>query len=429
LTVVAGSSIPLVAAVSDPASVLVSVQFLLDGTPLATTPAPGPYTFTLTAPAPGSYQLTVQATDNLARVSTGACTLNVVAADPNSPAPAVTILTDCDNRSLPAGSKLPLTVSASAFDSNQGLTGVDFYADGKLFAALDANGNPVTGGIAGGQTKSLHRESASGLAPNTIFQATYTLPSINRTISLLAIALDKLGRSQPSAPVTVQAVVTTSATPSVALATANGSRTRVGTTLTVPINVSASGATSTIAQSAPIRRDNPASSLIARMEYYINELKVKDSTEQPFSYTFSPPSAGTYVLSAIGTDTSGLSIVSAPVEVNAFVAPVITVAVKGAALAVAGGQEAKLVFTRSGDASADVNVLFQTKGAPKSDFKKLTGAVTIPAGQVKAKLLIKAKNGAPASGASLTIKLLPSPAGDYDLGAPSKAKLVLEGQN
>ncbi len=405
---------------------LVSVQFLLDGTPLATAAAPGPYTFTLTAPAPGSHQLTVQATDNLSRVSTGNCTLNVVAADPNSPAPAVVILTDCNQRSLPAGSKLPLTVSASAFDNNQGLTGVNFYADGKLFAALDGNGNPATGAVAGA---SLHRLSASGLAANTIFQATYTLPNINKTISLLAVALDKLGRSQPSVPVTVQAVVTTSSTPLVTVGAANRSRTRVGSTLTVPINVSSSGVVSSVVHPAPIRRDSAANSLIARMEYYINELKVKDSTEQPFTYTFSPPAAGTYVLSAIGTDTSGLSIVSAPVEVNAFVAPVITVVAKGAALAVAGGQQAKVVLIRTGDASADVNVLFQPKGAPKSDYKKLTGSVTIPAGQVRAKLLIQAKNGAPASGASLTIKLLPSPTGDYDVGTPSRAKLVLQGQN
>lgn len=210
----------------------------------------------------------------------------------------------------------------------------------------------------------------------------------------------------------------------------NGSRVRAGTTISAAVTVTDPDAGSASAKRGPTKRAAVApSGAIARVEYYLNASKVKDAAQPPYGFDFNPPSAGTYVLTAIATDGAGLSTVSAPVRVEAFVAPTVSIVVKGSASAAEGGAKAKFLVSRDGsDLSQDLTVSFKAKGTAKNgtDYSGIGTSIVIPTGAASVKLKIKPTDNALKDGTrTVTIKLLASPTGDYDIGSAKKATVSI----
>lgn len=435
LTLTSGDSLPLAANISDPSGILFKVQYLIDGQLAGEVVAPGPYTFNAVAPAAGMHQLTVVAVDNGARQSSSTQTLNVAAYDPANPAPAVGIVTDLNGRALPAGAKVTISASGLGADG-QPLQELDFYADGVLFDSLKPGTNAERGPTPRRAGPVPRSEPGGGAVAGSVFEAKYTMPGLDKLISIISVAISRAGHVQVSAPVTVQAVAsTTDHAPRVKLGGfANGARLSVGATVNVPVSISDPDAGSGKGiDRGPSRRDFNVSGLVARVEYYLNNLKVKDSKSAPYSYDFAPPSAGVYVLSAIATDGAGLSTVSKPVTVEAVASTVVTVSTIHNGHAAAGGT-GRVRFSRSGgDVSSALNVAYRIKGDAVNgvdylgaDGQPLSGTFTIPAGASSKKLKVAIAAGAGAANLeTIKFKLQASPDGDYELGAGRSAKILI----
>lgn len=428
LTLTSGDSFPLAAGVTDPAGILVKVQFLIDGQLVGEARAPGPYTFTAVVPAGGVHQLSVVAIDTAGRQSIGTQTLNVLAADPANPAPAAAIVTDLEGRALPAGAKVSITASGLGADGEP-VQQLDLYADGVLFDSIKPGASAGRGPIA----RQAGAAPGGGAAAGSVFQARYTMPGVDKLISIISVAISRAGHTQVSAPVTVQAVANSAdRAPKVKVGGfVNGAQLAVGAKVTVPVSVSDPDAASgRAAGGGAIRRGFDVSGVIQRVEYYLNNLKVKDAQSAPYSYEFSPPSAGVYVLSAIATDGAGLSAVSKPVTVEAVASTIVTVATIHDGQAAAGGI-GKVRFSRTGDVSSALNVAYRLKGDAVNgedylgtDGQPLNGTFTIPAGASSKKLKVSIAAGARVPG-TIKIKLLADPAGEYQLGAGRTAKILI----
>ena len=65
---------------------------------------------------------------------------------------------------------------------------------------------------------------------------------------------------------------------------------------------------------------------VARVEFFANSSKVGEALVSPFSAAWTNPAAGTYVLLAIATDSSGLMATSAPVSINIIPGPATLIA-------------------------------------------------------------------------------------------------------
>ncbi len=129
-----------------------------------------------------------------------------------------------------------------------------------------------------------------------------------------------------------------------------------------------------------------------------------------------------------GTTPSGGSSGQGTIFKLTFV-PVVSLAIAGADVIVAGGAPGILTVTRTGgDTSLPLTVSYKAKGAAQAgvDYKKLPGTVTIPAGAVKAKIKIKPIDGSPNAGTpKIKVQLLPSVDGSYVIGtSPVKLKLM-----
>ena len=257
-------------------------------------------------------------------------------------------------------------------------------------------------------------------------------------INLLTVATTASGVSQVSAATTVQAVATTAGSnqppATVIKSVGNGRRVRTGVKLTVPVTVTDPDASNTSAIGNPTKRRLNAvgvpGSLIAKMEYFLNQTKLGMATQPPFSFDFTPPAAGTYVLQAIATDDAGLAGVATPLVVDAVSAsPTVALSVPGGgnSVTLSGGSKAKLVVTRSNDdISEPLTVNYKAKGSALAgvNYKPLTGTVTIPAGAASTKIKVRTFSGAATAGASLLkLKVVPDANGVYSLGAPAVAKV------
>lgn len=421
---VSGDAVSAAAEVDDVVGEVSGVQFSVDGTSLGTVPAPGPYVLSFTAPAAGSHTIAAVAvvSDSSSVTQTGAFT--TADATLATPAPSVDLLTDADGRALAAGATFTLTASAFSNLAGEQLARVDFYAGGAIFASFDGTGAALSA--------SGHPTRQDAIADGSAFSAPFQMPGVSKLVNLVAVALTKAGLAHVSKPVTVQSVANVADhAPTVHISgVAQGARVSVGAAASaVQVDISdpdagviASG------ERRPIRRAFEASPLIARVEYYLNAIKVKDSAEAPYTLPLAANSAGTYVLTAIATDGAGLATISDPVRVEAVAPPSVTIAVKGASLLTEDGGKGKAIVTRTGDVSTDLVVSFKAKGSAASgvDYQALSGSVTIPAGATTAKIKVKPIAGSPNGGTrSLKVQLLPAPSGEYSLGAGVKAKFTL----
>ena len=431
ITVVVGSAVPLAASVNDPDGALAQVAFFVNGQPAGSTSATGPFAVNTSPQAPGTYVLSAVATDREGRLSTSSVTITAVAAERANPAPAAALLTPLDGLNLPAGSTVRLDASAASA-SAAGLDHVSILVDGALVASFDANGNPITSAAS---ASVVHRQdSASG---GGSFQASYTLPGFDKLLSMIVAATDKLGQTSVTPVASFHATVTSDRAPLVAFANlAPQVSVAVGASTQALVNASDPDATTQAARATRATRAARATrdaasdpgAVLAALSYFLNGVKIGASASPPFGFAFTAPAPGKYLLHAVATDGAGLSSVSAPVEVDA-VAPTVTLTAGGDGQASEAGERGKLVFARAGaDVSAPLDVFYKTKGPAVAgqDYVALSGQATIPAGEARVKVKLKAIDDAVHEGTrKVKVRLLPSPGGLYQVGQPASARIFI----
>ena len=427
-TAISATTTTVVASINDPGNLTTAVTLLVNGLAKGSTTAP-PYVFPYTASTVGTDTLTIAVTDNLGRTSTSpAVTVNVIAATPTVPPPTSALLTPVGGYSLAAGSTVTLNIGAAA-SSTTALDHVGLYADGVLVTTFNPDGSTQA---TPGRGQPTRRDATA--AVSNVFQTTYTLPVTDKLINMIAVAFDKLGQSTVTPVATIHSKVTTTAAPLVSLASVNGgAHVQVGSANTVSVSASEPAATAAaignVSAAGLVRQDAMSSPSLALLEYYINGIKLAQAIQPPFSFSFTPPDAGKYVLSAVATDSTGLATVSEPVIVVADpVPPTVNLAVSGASAVMEGGAKGVVVISRIGDTTSPLTITYKAKGTAQADvdYKKLPGTITIPAGATKAKIKVKPLAGLTGAG-TLQLKLvLVAPSdGSYVVGTGTvKLKLI-----
>ena len=431
-TIFTGSTLTIAASVADPGGVLAAVQFTLNGATVGTASAAGPYVFTGMAPTvPGTYPVGVIVTDTLGRVSTATHTITVRApAATGDPAPDASILTGLDGRAVGVGQTIPISAVAATSDGSP-LAEVDFYAGSTVIARLDGTGAPIS---LAGITGMPRRADVPVPLPNgTVFQTSYLVPGGSKLINLLCVAFSKLGVALVSTPVTIHPVdPSVGQPPAVGLSgLSDGATIQVGVPITLSADVTLPAAAGLASPSRSLRgaHRQDAGSQLADLAFFLNASLVQHATgnlTMP-AFTFTPPSAGDYVVEAIATDTNGISGLATPILVHAVGAPtVVTIAPSGDGRAEFGVENGKLTIRRTGSTAAMLTVYYKVKGPAKAgvDFKPLTGMLVIPAGATQAKLKFKPLFN-PLNTGTLKAKVMLLPAGDgsYQLGDTTLAKL------
>ena len=443
-TILTGSTLTVAASVADPGGVLAAVQFTVNGATVGTANAAGPYVFTGPAPTvPGAYVVGVTVTDTLGRVSASTHTITVRApAATGDPAPSAAILTDLNGRLVGVGQTIPISAVAQTSDGEP-LAEVDFYAGDVLIARFDGTGAPIsTDGIARPPRRA---DAPVPLPGGTVFQTSYVVPGGSKLINLICVAFSKLGVASVSSPATIHPVdPSVGKPPAVGLSgLSDGATITVGVpvslaaSVTLPVATGLASSASRPSRSSRGAHRQDASSQLADLAFFLNASLIQHAVggdPANTAFTFTPPSAGDYVVEAIATDTDGISGVAMPITVHAVGAPpvvtTVTVAVSGDGRAEFGVENGKVAVRRTGDLSAALTVSYKIKGAAKAgvDFKPLTGTLVIPAGAAQAKLKLKPLHNLLNTGTlNAKIVILPASDGSYGLGDTTLAKVKVVG--
>ncbi len=260
------------------------VDLYLDGALFATgTSAPYAFAWNTTTATNGSHTLRATASDaagNAGNSATITVTVNNIPPDTTPPTASIS--------SPSAGATVSGTISVTASASdNVGVTKVDLYLDGALFATGTS-------------------------APYSFAWNTKT--AANGSHTLKAIATDAAGNagSSTTISVTVSNVVPDTTPPTVAITSP-----AAGATITGTVTIAASAS------------DNVG---VSKVEFYVDAALLKTDTSAPYSTSWSSATAtsGAHTLRAVATDAAGNSTTStitvtvnrAPVAVNdSYAAP------------------------------------------------------------------------------------------------------------
>jgi len=293
---------------------IASVQFFLNGVPLATDTT-FPYSAPWTPNALGTYVLTARATDNLSNITDSAPITLIVGA---SAAPTVSVTNPLNGSSYTVGAAL--TIAADAVDSDGTIVGVQFFVNGAPQGAVDS------------------------VAP-------YSVPwAANATgnYTLTAQATDNNGNVTTSAPVTV--VIGANAPPTVALTSPTaGLSYGLGTQVLLAATA------------------NDSDGSIASVQFLVNGLVVGTVNAAPFNFSWRPTLAGNFTITAVATDNVGnvTTSTSRAVTITASGAPAVTFTnpVPGANYGV--GNTIPLAANTSGGNGPVAQVQFFVNGTPQ----------------------------------------------------------------
>ena len=256
------ASIPLIATATSPDEPIASVTFYQGATKLGTVKA-APYRYTWKNVAAGSYTLTAVASDSLG-VSTTSAAISIIVSQDQPPVVSLTAPSDGFTTIGPA----TVNLAASASSSDENIASVAFY---------------------NGSTK-----IATGKAPPYQFSWKNVAAG---SYTLTAVATDTLGIATTSSPVSI--TVTQDQPPVVSItAPANGS------SVTGP-------ATIVIAASA----SSPDES-IKNVIFYQGSTKLATLSKPPYQYSWKAVPVGSYSLTAVATDTLGVTATSSAVGIT-----------------------------------------------------------------------------------------------------------------
>src|SRR5690242_5639787 len=266
----AGQPIGLSATASDSDGTVTRVEFLVDGAAVASMGA-GPYAFTWPGAGSGTHSIAARATDDLGVTTTSASATIIVVANIT---PAISVTAPASGQAFAAGK--PITVTASASDSDGTIAKVEFLVDGVVIGTVGAG--PYT-------------MNWSGAAIGTHV--------------LSARATDNRGAPATSTPITV--IITSGGTPTVSLAIPRANQTF------------AAGATIHLAATAI-----DAGATIARVEFYAGSTLIGTATAPPYNVAWSNVPAGSYALTAKAIDNQTATAVSSGVQIQ-VITPTLTI--------------------------------------------------------------------------------------------------------
>ena len=279
---------------------IAQVTFFANGTQIGAPVTTSPYTISWTPTTAGAVALTATATDSAAVTATSAA-VNVTVSNSQ---PVVALLTPTVGTVSAVNAAVTLTATATA-GSNATVTRVDYFA-GTTFI------------------------NSATVAPYT---ATW-LPTTAGAFSLTARVLDSNGNLVTSAPVSVTIAATV---PTVALiAPAAGANVALGTTTTLTASAATNGGAT-----------------VSRVDFLAGTTPIGTSLATPFSISWTPTTAGANALTARVTDSNGVSVTSAIVNVN-VTAPSVTLTSPTAGSSVAINAVTTLTATASAVGAATV---------------------------------------------------------------------------
>jgi len=335
-----GTAVSLAATASDTDGTVQRVEFYAGTTKLGED-ASSPYTLTWTAPLTvGPVTLTAVAIDNAgAQTTSGAVTVNITA--PNTP-PTAVLTSPASATSVTAGS--PVALAATAGDADGSVVRVEFFA---------------------GTTK-IGEDTSS---PYTL---AWTAPSTTGPVSLTAVAVDNAGARTTSAAVTLT-VTAGNSPPSVAITTpGTGAMVVAGSTIGVSAQATDTGGS------------------VTRVEFYVGSTKIGEATSTPYSVNWTaPPTAGSYVLTAVAFDNAGASTTSAGVSVSVISSGGASITLQEGLNGYSGTRDAYLyiywpTINIGGDATLKIGqnqfenllrfAIFQSEGGPVPNGATITSA-------------------------------------------------------
>ena len=281
------------------------------------------------------------------------------------------------------------------------------YADDKEIAAFDGSGAPLQLGSAI-KFRPVRRDESFGSA---VYQTSFPLPAASKLINFIATLQTLEGVSVSSAPVTLT-VKAVDQSPGITLndpIATGGLAPRLGHDITITANATVPG--------SPIVGAN-----------YVGTQKIADvASPTVYEFDFTPSATGNIGASALVTDLLGVSASSPPLDSNVLpdIATVTVIAAGNGTAVEHGGSQGKAFVMRAGDASLPLTVLYKVGGSAVEnvDYKQVSGRVTIPAGESKAKIKIKPLNNSFVGTRKVKIKLLPAKDDTYTVGDPAVAKI------
>jgi hypothetical protein len=291
---------------------IASVQFFLNGAPLATDTS-FPYSAAWTPGAVGSYTLTARATDNLGNITDSAVVAVTVSA---SAPPTVSITNPATGSSYTVGT--PLTVAANAADPDGSIAEVRFFVNGVPLGAVDT------------------------VSP---YSVVWTANSVG-VYSLTAQATDNNGNITTSSAVTV--TIGANAAPTIALTSPAAGSYSLGNLVLVAASA------------------NDSDGSVASVQFFANGLAIGTVTSAPFSVSWRPTLAGTFAITAQATDNVGNVAQAGPVNVSitSTAAPAVTITNPVVGTLYGVGNAIPFAATPSGGNGPIAQVQFFVNGTP-----------------------------------------------------------------
>lgn len=316
----APATIDLSASASEPGSSVGTVEFYANGTPIASLASP-PYNAVWSNVAAGTYSLTAKATDSAGASKTSATVAITVV---NNALPSVAITAPTSGQTIFVGQ--PITLAATASDSDGTVSKVEFLADGLTIGAV-------------------------GSPPFT----QVWMPSSAGSHAIQARATDNLGAVSTSSPVTVTVGPNSIPTASIT-APISGQAFAVGPPVTI-----------TATASDPDGR-------VTKLEFIADGAVIGSVAALPFTWTWSGASIGAHVLAVRATDNAGAVAFSAPVAITiaSGTLPTVSLVSPIAGDAFSAGSSIALAATAASANGAIARVDFYAGGTT------LIGSVTTP---------------------------------------------------
>jgi Bacterial Ig domain/Glucodextranase, domain B len=268
---IAPATIALTASASEVGGSIVRVDFYANGVLIATQ-GTAPYNATWSNVAAGTYSLTAKATDGVGATQvSGAITVTVA----NNLAPSIAITAPLNGQTFFAGQ--PITLTATASDSDGAVTKVEFLLDGLTIGA--------------------------GSSP-PFKQVSTTISAGNHTLQ--ARATDNIGAVTTSLSVTITV----------------GQNAAPITAITVPSDSQAFAIGQAIAIAATA---SDPDGTISKLEFLADGVVIGSVTASPFTRVWSGAAVGVHVLTVRATDNVGAITLSTPVAitVNSGTLPVV----------------------------------------------------------------------------------------------------------